>query len=254
MDFSVDQNPGEQRGAGQKEGGASPVKKGEVLGFIIFSVLFVFLFGDSIFLAPLNYFATSVHESMHAIAALLTGGSVHEYAVNADFSGHVISSGGIGWIISMAGYVGVAILAGVLIRFSTSMEISTITVGSLGVIVAGMSIWYSSWFSIGFLLSLAIAALLIFLVWKTRLDSHIAVFLGTFLSFQSLDDINVYLFNYKTGGGYLQTDAYLLSTRLFGTELLTLPVAIFFAAVSLLIWVKFTWGLFKKQKESEAEV
>ncbi|MES0490194.1 MAG: M50 family metallopeptidase [Leptospirales bacterium] len=228
------------------------VGKLELLGFIVFSILFVFLFGRSIFLSPLKYFATSIHESMHAIMAILTGGQVHEYVINADYSGHIMSSGGIGWLITSAGYIGAAFVAGFLIRFSTNMKASSIGVLVLGLLVAAMSLLFAkTWLSIGFILSLAVAAGLIFLVWKTKWDCHIAVFLGTFLSFQSMDDIYVYLFSYRMTGAYLQTDAYLLSTRLFGTELFTLPIALAFAAISIFIWWKFTSSLFKKSPATE---
>jgi hypothetical protein len=63
---------------------------------------------------PLRLFVTYVHEAGHAVMALLTGGSIHEFVVSSDGSGHVVSSGGARWLISPAGYLGAALFGSFL--------------------------------------------------------------------------------------------------------------------------------------------
>jgi hypothetical protein len=57
-------------------------------------------------LYPLELLVTAVHETSHALAALLTGGSVISVEVFADGSGRTLAQGGNGLLISSAGYVG----------------------------------------------------------------------------------------------------------------------------------------------------
>ena len=63
---------------------------------------------------PLRLFVTYVHEAGHATMALLTGGSIHEFVVSSDGSGHVVSAGGARWLISPAGYIGAALFGSFL--------------------------------------------------------------------------------------------------------------------------------------------
>jgi Peptidase M50B-like len=67
-----------------------------------------------ILMYPLRLFVTYVHESGHALAALLTGGQIWEFVVAADGSGHVVSSGGSRWLIAPAGYLGAALFGSCL--------------------------------------------------------------------------------------------------------------------------------------------
>ena len=55
---------------------------------------------------PLRILTTFVHESSHALAALLTGGSVRQISIDLAGNGITATSGGFGPIIYMAGYVG----------------------------------------------------------------------------------------------------------------------------------------------------
>jgi hypothetical protein len=68
---------------------------------------------------PIRLFVTFIHEGSHALAGLLTGGSVHSLTISADGSGAVYSvpSGWLGAILtSSAGYLGTTAF-GVLLLF-----------------------------------------------------------------------------------------------------------------------------------------
>lgn len=64
---------------------------------------------------PFVIFVTFIHEGGHALAALLTGGSVMSLSVHTDTSGLTQTTSG-GLIVSSAGYVG-AMIYGVLLLF-----------------------------------------------------------------------------------------------------------------------------------------
>ncbi|MCY4106937.1 MAG: M50 family metallopeptidase [Chloroflexi bacterium] len=57
---------------------------------------------------PLRLWVTFIHEAGHAFAAILTGGELNEFVVNANGSGFVRLSGGYRLLISPAGYLGAA--------------------------------------------------------------------------------------------------------------------------------------------------
>ncbi len=231
------------------------LSKLEISIFIAFAFAFVFYFGETTFFSPLKYLYTSIHESMHVVATFLTGGEVVDYAINKDFSGYITNRGGWTIIISPAGYIGTAALSGLLISNSLNRRISAISLGAISITIILISIIYTTTiFSLGFLINLGVLLTLLGLVLYTKLDSHIAIFLGTFFSFQSLDDVKTYLFNaIQENGEYLQTDAYLLSNRLFGTDMFTLPISLSFAIISLGIWFFAIKRVFIKQRDEEVK-
>lgn len=58
---------------------------------------------------PLRLLVTFIHETSHALAAIVTGGELNEFVVNPDGSGFVSVSGGNPILIAPAGYLGTAI-------------------------------------------------------------------------------------------------------------------------------------------------
>jgi hypothetical protein len=69
-------------------------------------------------LYPLRLFGTFIHESGHALAALLSLGDVHHLQVNLNGSGVTMTSGGSRFLIGSAGYLGTT-LYGVALLLST---------------------------------------------------------------------------------------------------------------------------------------
>ena len=60
----------------------------------------------SIALYPIRLFVTFVHESSHALTAILTGGRVSEIVIHPDASGVTLTTGGFEPAIAAAGYLG----------------------------------------------------------------------------------------------------------------------------------------------------
>jgi len=63
----------------------------------------------SIALYPIRLFVTFVHESSHALTAIVTGGRVSEIVIHPDASGFTLTSGGYEPAIAAAGYLGATV-------------------------------------------------------------------------------------------------------------------------------------------------
>lgn len=90
---------------------------------------------------PLRLMVTFVHEGFHALAALLTGGSVHAIQLMPNGSGVTLTSGGFGAVISSAGYLGAtlygALLLALLRRGVPGSRLLAITAGFVGLLALG---------------------------------------------------------------------------------------------------------------------
>lgn len=71
---------------------------------------------------PLTLFNTYAHELCHAVATVLTGGHVESVRIMPDGSGVTLSVGGVGLVIASAGYVGAAMLGGVIFAVSRTQQ------------------------------------------------------------------------------------------------------------------------------------
>jgi hypothetical protein len=67
---------------------------------------------------PFLIFSTFVHETAHAVAALLTGGTVESLIVRIDGSGITYTRGGSRLIVSSAGYIGTTLFGAFLLILS----------------------------------------------------------------------------------------------------------------------------------------
>ena len=67
---------------------------------------------------PFLIFATFIHETCHALATVLTGGKVESITVALDGSGLTLRQGGFGLVIVPAGYIGTALIGGLLLILS----------------------------------------------------------------------------------------------------------------------------------------
>ena len=65
---------------------------------------------------PMNLFVTFIHEGSHALMTFLTGGWISGIGINPDTSGVTASHGGIGVLVSPAGYIGSTVFGALLIR------------------------------------------------------------------------------------------------------------------------------------------
>ncbi len=177
---------------------------------------------------PIRLFATFIHESSHALVAVLTGGSVQSLTISMDGSGAVYSapSGTIGSLLtSSAGYLG-TMAFGVLMLYliRRSFSANKILTG-LGIFVAVMTVVFtivspvfnflslnaafsSIVFTIvaGGVLAAALVGLGIYS--STRTANFAAAFLAVQCLLNAvLDLINVFFINTPLVGADVHTDA-----------------------------------------------
>jgi hypothetical protein len=88
------------------------------LTYLIFLLGLINLCWEYPILYPLKLLVVFFHESSHALATILNGGTVKELVINPQQGGHVISQGGNEFIIISAGYIG-SLLWGVAIFVAT---------------------------------------------------------------------------------------------------------------------------------------
>ncbi|HSH78357.1 MAG TPA: M50 family metallopeptidase [Herpetosiphonaceae bacterium] len=89
-------------------------------------------------LYPFRLLNTFAHELSHGIAAIATGGEFLRFTVRSDLSGLAWSAGGVRWVVTSAGYIGSALVGGVLTILSArGIAARTVLVGlgiALGVL------------------------------------------------------------------------------------------------------------------------
>lgn len=88
--------------------------------FIVLSIsIFSLLLWDSPIIYPIKFFTVLLHEISHAIAAIVTGGSVERITFNLNLAGNTITKGGNQILIAFSGYLG-SLIFGLLIFISAS--------------------------------------------------------------------------------------------------------------------------------------
>lgn len=177
-----------------------------------------FIPGASMALYPLRIFVTLVHEGGHAVATLLTGGSVERIGLDPSGSGVTLSRGGMPFFIYMAGYLGTT-LFGVFCLFLARQKQAgrrgLLLLGAMSLLVTGLWISPLSGGAFGFFMGLAIGLGLIagarFL--KEQAAEYALAFLAVQLCLNALVDLRDLLF--LTTRTTVENDAVFM-TRMFG--------------------------------------
>lgn len=96
----------------------------------------------SLLTLPIVYLNTHIHELMHALMTLATGGSARTILVLADGSGVTQSAGGNTFLIASAGYVGAsAVGAGLIVLGSDARRARQALSGLAILLVLGLVLW-----------------------------------------------------------------------------------------------------------------
>ena len=185
--------------------------------YLIFLLALITLCWEHPILYPLKLLVVFFHESSHALATLLTGGTVKELVINQQQGGHVISQGGNQFIIISAGYIG-SLLWGVAIYMaSVKSRHDKLLMFALGLSVIIITIIFSgSLFSLLFgLLSGAAMLLIAKYLTDTYNDFILRLISLTSMMYAPLD-----IYSDTILRSYLQSDAYLLAEYTGGSTLL----------------------------------
>jgi hypothetical protein len=112
------------------------------------------------FLAPLKLLAVAGHETGHAVASLIVGGSVDQIHIQANEGGDTLSMIPDGFfarvLVSSAGYVGAAIIGAVLLLFTFRFNLGRVMLGVACGWLALIALLYArDPFTLGFCLGMA---------------------------------------------------------------------------------------------------
>ncbi len=166
---------------------------------------------------PLKLLVVFFHESSHAIATILTGGTVKELVINKDQGGHVISQGGNQFIILSAGYIG-SLLFGVVIYISSvksHYDKIIMTALAIGIIVITVLLSRSLFSWIFGLLSGGAMLLMAKYLAEQYNDFALRLIGLTSMMYAPLD-----IYSDTISRSYLQSDAYFLAEYMGGTTLI----------------------------------
>jgi hypothetical protein len=179
---------------------------------------------------PLRLFVTFIHEGGHALAALLTFGSVNSMAVHPNASGVTITQGGIEMVIASAGYLtSTAYGASLLVLCRNGLNAKPVLILTAGLILLMTALLSVTTFTLitGILLT---AGIILIAIWSSKRVAH---FFLSFLAIQCclnalLDLNNLFLISAMTNS---HSDARIMQSM---TMIPSTIWAIFWLAISVI--------------------
>lgn len=197
---------------------------------------------DSIAIYPLKLLVVFLHEASHAVAAIMTGGSVEELVINAQEGGHIIRVGGNNFIIRSSGYLGSLVFGASLYLLSVKTRYDKPIMLLLGIFMVVITLFYGrSLFSFGF--GISFGALMIASSWKAGETVNDAALRIIGLSNIMYVPMDIFTDTIEQGG--YGSDAYLLAQDTFGSA--TMWGVIWLFASLAMIWYCLKWS-FKAQR------
>src|SRR5262245_6107070 len=130
---------------------ASNAERRDVLVTVGVTAFVWLVFSSAWPLLPLRWFVTLVHEAGHAVMATLVGGHVASVTMNTHgggltswtYTGDISDSKIV--LVSSAGYVGAAVVGGVMLELATRIRRGQVALISLAVLVAGICLLWVPW-------------------------------------------------------------------------------------------------------------
>jgi hypothetical protein len=188
-------------------------------------------------LYPFSLFVTLLHEFSHAVAAIVTGGSVQSISISSDTSGVTVTLGGTESLIAPAGYLGATLFGvGLLLaplRWARAALASLAAVPLATLIFLHPATSFTAIWCVGFAAALGAAA------WKLRprLLGFLQVLLGVEAGLNAFRDLMTLLF-ISGSGAHIHTDAVNMSRALFGPPLMwaVMWTVVSVAFLSLAVW------------------
>ena len=194
---------------------------------------------DSAVIFPIKILTVFFHETSHAIAAVLTGGEVHEMVVNAMQGGHVISSGGSRFWGPTSGYLG-SLGWGALIYLSASLtRYDREIMGLLGLIILVVTITFMSPFKSLFGFSFSIVTGCLMLVFAKKLPAQVNDFSLRLTGLACMYYVPMDIYSDTIARSHLKSDAYNLaqylggSTQMWGYIWLFISVVVVIACIGI---------------------
>ena len=208
---------------------------------IISAILVSMLLWNTIFLYPLKLMVVLMHETGHALAALLTGGSVLRVEVNALQGGVTYTSGGNRFIILSAGYLGSCFIGASILWSASHKTMSKYIAELFGCIIILITIfWVRDLFT--FIFAVSMGSFCMLLGWKVKgpWEKLFMQFLGTVCCLYAVIDIfeDILVRSFvKNPDGYGKSDAEALAeltmipSIVWGAIWIVIAIAVFFLTI-----------------------
>ena len=185
----------------------------KLVALLVVAAGLAFWLWDTWAVYPLKLFVVLFHESGHALAAWLVGGSVESIAIDPHQGGltYTRHSGSFldRVVISSGGYVGSTLFgAGILAVSARLRSGRAVLWGLAAFLVAALVLWVRDLFTAVFTLGMAATLALLGRVLAADVSRAAALFLGTFTGMYALWDIRDDLFTF---GRTCPTDAAMLA-------------------------------------------
>ncbi len=153
-----------------------------LLSFVPFAQMLVY---------PFRLFVTFIHEGGHALATLLTFGSVSEIHLHPDASGETYTRGGFSLLIASAGYLSsTAYGAGLLVLGQQGKRAKGVLALTALAILALTALYVSGWFGWLVGIGLTIGLALVAIAASTQVAHFVLNFLAVQCCLNALYDLN----------------------------------------------------------------
>ncbi len=228
------------------------LNKSQIFGLLFIGFIITFFLKEFSIFKPLSFYVTSVHEICHGLAAILTNGEIKE--INLHNKGGVATTkGGIFPVISMAGYVGTALIGALLLFLSQKEKNIDVFLIFFSITMIVINTMYIKSHSNIYYISSIILSVLILLSVKLAFTRQIGVLLSALFIFDSFTDAKIYLFYKFTGNTkelqniIYQTDAGILA-KYYGDESLTIYIGIGILLINLSIYSLTLYLILRNKK------
>ncbi|KAI8807898.1 peptidase M50B-like-domain-containing protein [Cladochytrium replicatum] len=186
-------------------------------------------------LYPFKLETVAFHELGHALMAIITGGKVILVEINPNEGGKTVFSGGVGWAVLPAGYLGSSLIGALLLACGFSFKASKIAAGVLCGLMVLAIFWASTWFTrlvtVGFLvgiLSLFIVRKGQFALWLKYVVLFMGVMSCCYSVWDILDDLILRKVNESDASAMSRMTGGWVPSQVFG--LIWFLVSLFFGA------------------------
>ncbi|MDQ7779945.1 MAG: M50 family metallopeptidase [Planctomycetota bacterium] len=136
---------------------------------LVLLFLAAFLLWNTVFMYPLRLLVVLMHESGHALAAILTGGRVVSITITPQEAGVAVTAGGWRLLILCSGYLGSVIFGALLLRATVVPKLREVLLEIMAAGVLAVMLFFVGWADTFTLVYCIAAAIVLFLVGvKTR--------------------------------------------------------------------------------------
>lgn len=212
---------------------------------LILLVLLSLVFWNSVVITPVKLFVVLLHELSHALAAILTGGSVERIEIDPRIGGLAVTRGGWSWVVVSSGYIGSMILGSMILITSVRSSRTRLLTAGIGVVVLLITALFvrnafGMFFGVMFGAALIAAAKYLPRVWLPLLVQY----LGTMSCLYALVDVQEDLLTLE----HRLTDASIMAAS---TGIPAIVWGILWSVVSLVVFIFTIRIVWKRAKQLE---